>query len=405
SPQAIARMVKVAEMTGANMVYADRYLHKGGEVLAAPVIDCQIGSLRDDFDFGSLVMFKSEDFVAAANETIALNNLNYGAMYALRLALCRKSLPVHINELLYTEVETDLRKSGEKQFDYVDPRNRSRQIELEYIVTEHLKEIGAWISPEKAKNVDLSRQDFMLEASVIIPVRNRVRTICDAIKSALEQETSFRYNVIVVDNHSTDGTTEAIEKLAFSDNRVVHIIPERNDLGIGGCWDLAVNDSRCGRFAIQLDSDDMYNSHSTLADIVAKFYEDKCAMVIGSYSMTDFNLNPIPPGLIDHKEWTAENGRNNALRVNGLGAPRAFYTPIIREIGFPNTSYGEDYAVGLAISRNYNIGRIWHSIYACRRWEGNSDAALSIEKVNKNNWYKDRIRTWELQARLALNMQ
>jgi glycosyltransferase involved in cell wall biosynthesis len=241
-----------------------------------------------------------------------------------------------------------------------------------------------------------------MEASVIIPVRNRVRTIEDAVRSALDQETNFKYNVIVVDNHSTDGTTDILNHFHHNE-RLVHIIPERDDLGIGGCWDLAINHPKCGRFAVQLDSDDLYSGPDTLQKIVDKFYEEQCGMVIGSYRMTDFQLNTLPPGVIDHKEWTDENGHNNALRVNGLGAPRAFYTPLLRSIGMPNVSYGEDYAVGLAISRNYHIGRIYEPVYLCRRWEGNSDSSLSIEKLNANNTYKDSIRTREFIIRQSIS--
>ena len=310
---------------------------------------------------------------------------------------------VHANEYLYSEVEEDNRKSGEKQFDYVDPRNRDRQIEMEKACTQHLKEIGGYLEPN-FKDIDFNQGDFEVEASVIIPVRNRAATISAAIESVLKQQTSFKFNIIIIDNHSTDGTTEAIDAFK-ADERVVHLVPERNDLGIGGCWNYGVNDARCGKFAVQLDSDDLYKDEHTLQTIVNAFYEQKCAMVIGSYMMTDFDLNELPPGVIDHKEWTPDNGRNNALRINGLGAPRAFYTPVLRAIGLPNTSYGEDYAMGLNISRQYQIGRIYDVLYLCRRWGGNSDAALSIEKVNANNLYKDRIRTWELEARIAANKQ
>ena len=311
---------------------------------------------------------------------------------------------VHLGELLYTVEETDLRKSGQKQFDYVDPRNAEVQRECERICSEHLKAIGAWISPESVHDVAYA-EGFEYEASVIIPVRNRVRTIEDAVCSALSQQTSFPFNVIVVDNHSTDGTTEVLERLKGKDSRLVHIIPKENDLGIGGCWDLAIRHEQCGRFAVQLDSDDLYSGTDSLQRIVDKFHQEHCAMVIGSYRMCDFQLQTLPPGLIDHKEWTDENGRNNALRINGLGAPRAFYTPLLREQGFPNTSYGEDYALGLAFSRRYRIGRIYEELYLCRRWEGNSDAALSHDRVNANNQYKDSLRTMEILARLKYGRQ
>ena len=389
------RMKQVMDATGAAMVYADRYVIKNGQREQAPVIDYQMGSLRDDFDFGAVVMIRSSALKEAASRMQA--NYRYAGFYDLRLKLSQRYEFVHINEYLYTEQEKDLRLSGQKQFDYVDPRNRERQIEMEQACTEHLKEIGAYLEPQ-FKNVDFNQEAFEVEASVIIPVRNRVKTIKDAIHSVLRQVADFPFNVIVVDNHSTDGTTEAIAQLA-QDERVIHIIPDRTDLGIGGCWNMGIHHPQCGKFAIQLDSDDLYSDEHTLSKMVSAFYEQQCAMVVGTYRMTDFDLNTLPPGIIDHKEWTPENGRNNALRINGLGAPRAFYTPVIRQIGFPNTSYGEDYAVGLAISRHYQIGRVYEVVYLCRRWSGNSDAALNAFQVNANNLYKDRIRTWELKAR------
>ena len=389
------RMKQVMDATGAAMVYADRYVIKNGQREQAPVIDYQMGSLRDDFDFGAVVMIRTSVLKEAASRMQA--NYRYAGFYDLRLKLSQRYEFVHINEYLYTGQEKDLRLSGQKQFDYVDPRNRERQIEMEQACTEHLKEIGAYLEPQ-FKNVDFNQEAFEVEASVIIPVRNRVKTIKDAIHSVLRQVADFPFNVIVVDNHSTDGTTEAIAQLA-QDERVIHIIPERTDLGIGGCWNMGIHHPQCGKFAIQLDSDDLYSDEHTLSKMVSAFYEQQCAMVVGTYRMTDFDLNTLPPGIIDHKEWTPENGRNNALRINGLGAPRAFYTPVIRQIGFPNTSYGEDYAVGLAISRHYQIGRVYEVVYLCRRWSGNSDAALNAFQVNANNLYKDRIRTWELKAR------
>jgi len=389
------RMKQVMDATGAAMVYADRYVIKDGQREQAPVIDYQKGSLRDDFNFGAVVMIRTSVLKEAASRMKA--NYRYAGFYDLRLKLSQRYEFVHINEYLYTEQEKDLRLSGQKQFDYVDPRNRERQIEMEQACTEHLKEIGAYLEPQ-FKNVDFNQESFEMEASVIIPVKNRVKTIKDAINSVLSQVADFPFNVIVVDNHSTDGTTEVIAQLA-QDERVIHVIPERTDLGIGGCWNMGIHHPQCGKFAIQLDSDDLYSDEHTLSKMVSAFYEQQCAMVIGTYRMTDFDLNTLPPGIIDHKEWTPENGRNNALRINGLGAPRAFYTPVIRQIGFPNTSYGEDYAAGLAISRHYQIGRVYDVVYLCRRWSGNSDAALNAFQVNANNLYKDRIRTWELKAR------
>ena len=395
---ALERLLQIAQDTEAGLVYADHYQVKGGELVKAPVIDYQKGSLRDDFDFGSVLFFDA----AALKESVQRMTETYqhAGLYDLRLKLSQRYALVHANEYLYNEVEEDNRKSGEKQFDYVDPRNRDRQIEMEKACTQHLKEIGGYLEPH-FKDIDFNQGEFEVEASVIIPVRNRAATIGAAIESVLKQQTKFKFNLIIIDNHSTDGTTEAIDTFK-ADGRVVHLVPERNDLGIGGCWNYGVNSTHCGKFAVQLDSDDLYKDEHTLQTIVDAFYEQKCAMVIGSYMMTDFDLNELPPGVIDHKEWTPDNGRNNALRINGLGAPRAFYTPVLRSIGLPNTSYGEDYAMGLNISRHYQIGRIYDVLYLCRRWGGNSDAALSIEKVNANNLYKDRIRTWELEARIRM---
>ena len=395
---ALERLLQIAQDTEAGLVYADHYQVKGGELVKAPVIDYQKGSLRDDFDFGSVLFFDA----AALKESVQRMTESYqhAGLYDLRLKLSQRYALVHANEYLYSEVEEDNRKSGEKQFDYVDPRNRDRQIEMEKACTQHLKEIGGYLEPH-FEDIDFNQGEFEVEASVIIPVRNRAATIGAAIESVLKQQTKFKFNLIVIDNHSTDGTTEAIDAFK-ADGRVIHLVPERNDLGIGGCWNYGVNSTHCGKFAVQLDSDDLYKDEHTLQTIVDAFYEQKCAMVIGSYMMTDFDLNELPPGVIDHKEWTPDNGRNNALRINGLGAPRAFYTPVLRSIGLPNTSYGEDYAMGLNISRHYQIGRIYDVLYLCRRWGGNSDAALSIEKVNANNLYKDRIRTWELEARIRM---
>lgn len=397
---ALDRIICIAEDTGADMLYADHYKMVDGQRKRHPLIACQKGALRDDFDFGSVLVFKSSSFRRAvrAMET----DYEFGALYDLRLRM--KNI-VHVNEYLYTEIETDNRKSGEKQFDYVDPRNRAVQIEMEKVCTEHLKRIGAWLEP-KFREPDINEfagTPFEVTATVVIPVFNRVRTVKDAVESALSQKCDFPYNVIVVDNHSTDGTTELLNEIAAADGRLVHIIPAKHDLGIGGCWNLAVHHGLCGEYAVQLDSDDVYSGPDTLQKIVDAFREQKCAMVVGTYQMTDFNMNPIPPGIIDHREWTEDNGRNNALRINGLGAPRAFWTPLLRTINLPNTSYGEDYALGLRISREYRIGRIYDVLYCCRRWEGNSDAALDIDRVNANNQYKDRIRTWELEARLRMN--
>ena len=397
---ALDRILCIAEDTGADMLYADHYKMVDGQRKKHPLIACQKGALRDDFDFGSVLVFKSSSFRRAVRAMEA--DYQFGALYDLRLRM--KNI-VHVNEYLYTEIEIDNRKSGEKQFDYVDPRNRAVQIEMEKVCTEHLKRIGAWLEP-KFREPDINEfagTPFEVTATVVIPVFNRVRTVKDAVESALSQKCDFPYNVIVVDNHSTDGTTELLNEIAAADGRLVHIIPAKHDLGIGGCWNLAVHHELCGEYAVQLDSDDVYSGPDTLQKIVDAFREQKCAMVVGTYQMTDFDMNPIPPGIIDHREWTEDNGRNNALRINGLGAPRAFWTPLLRTINLPNTSYGEDYALGLRISREYRIGRIYDVLYCCRRWEGNSDAALDIDRVNANNQYKDRIRTWELEARLRMN--
>ena len=401
---ALTRMLTVAEDTNASMLYADhRVVLPSGQVEARPLIDCQLGSVRDDFAFGSLLLMKTED-VLAYFEQERLREYQWAGLYDLRLFLSRRMLPVHVSEMLYTEIETDTRLSGQKQFDYVDPRNRARQIEMERACTRHLKAIGALLAPDEFEEISFDDEEFPVEATVIIPVRNRVRTIEDAVLSVLKQKTTFPFNLIVVDNHSDDGTCEAIEKCRFTeDSPLIHLIPTRDDLGIGGCWNLAVHHPQCGRFVVQLDSDDLYSGENTLQRIVDAFREQRAAMVIGSYRMTNFQLETLPPGLIDHAEWTPQNGRNNALRINGLGAPRAFYTPVLRKIQIPNTSYGEDYALGLMIGRRYRIGRIFDELYLCRRWEGNSDAALSWEKQNKNNLYKDQLRTSEILARQAMN--
>ena len=456
---ALTRLLTIAEDSQALMMYSDhmtigaRSKEQGAKEnqeaeqsscslppAPCPLIDYQLGSVRDDFQMGSVLLFRTEvlkEYVAQEN----LHNYQFAALYDLRLFISRKQLPLHIDEFLYTEVERDTRLSGEKQFDYVDPRNRSRQVEMERACTRHLRALNAYLHGDEYDEVNLSEGEFAVEASVIIPVRNRERTIEDAIRSALSQETSFPFNVIVIDNHSTDGTTEIIERVKSEELRVknksnnpedksnsdsslftlhsslqtsdsslftlhsslIHLIPDRNDLGIGGCWNMAVHHPQVGRFVVQLDSDDLYSSPHTLQRMVDAFYAEGAAMVIGSYRMCDFQLNTLPPGLIDHREWTLQNGRNNALRINGLGAPRAFFTPVLRELQIPNTSYGEDYALGLMISRRYRIGRIFDEVYLCRRWEGNSDAALSQDKINKNNTYKDHLRTLEIKARQQLN--
>lgn len=402
--QALHRMLRVADDSQALMLYTDHYvLSPQGQRSPMPLIDYQLGSVRDDFQMGSLLLIRTsvlKEYVAQER----LHPYRFAALYDFRLYVSRQMLPVHLDEYLYTEVEHDTRLSGQKQFDYVDPRNRTRQLEMERACTRHLRAINAYLHGNECADINLRQGSFPVEATVVIPVRDRVRTIRDAIRSVLEQQTSFPFNLMVVDNGSTDGTTQAIQEFD-TDSRVIHIIPERSDLGIGGCWNLAVHDPRVGRFVVQLDSDDLYSSPHTLQRMVDTFYAEGAAMVIGSYRMCDFGLNTLPPGLIDHREWTPQNGCNNALRINGLGAPRAFFTPVLRDLQIPNTSYGEDYALGLMISRRYRIGRIFDEVYLCRRWEGNSDAALSQDKVNRNNTYKDRLRTLEIRARQQLNCQ
>jgi hypothetical protein len=393
---ALERMMQVCESTGAGMVYSGYYENRENKLNAHPVIDYQEGSLRDDFNFGSMVLYSGTAFRAACKSMKA--DYHFAGLYDLRLKISQKCRLVHIPELLYTETEKDTRKSGEKQFDYVDPRNRAVQIEMEKACTDHLKKVNGYLKAE-FKDIKFGAGKFEYEASVIIPVKNRAKTIADAVRSVLSQKTEFRFNLIIVDNWSTDGTTEMIREIAKKDKRVVHVVPDRKDLGIGGCWNEGVFHEKCGKFAIQLDSDDLYIDDNVITKVVKAFYEQKCAMVVGSYKMVNFQLQDIPPGLIDHKEWTPGNGRNNALRINGLGAPRAFYTPVLRSIRIPNVSYGEDYAVGLAISRNYQIGRIYEPLYLCRRWEDNSDASLDVNKANAHNLYKDKIRTIELVAR------
>ena len=398
----IERMVQVAKDTKSGILYSDFIEIKNETKSMHPLIDYQPGSIRDDFDFGPLLLINSK----AAKESIdkISNNLDSAALYDLRLGISLKNPIIHLNEYLYTIEEKTSLSNEEKQFAYVDPKNRKVQIEMEEICTKYLKNIGAWLSPD-FKELNLSEDAFSVEASVIIPVRNRSKTILDAIKSVLNQKTKFEFNLIIIDNHSTDGTTEIISSVAEKDSRIVHIIPKRDDLGIGGCWNEGVHHKSCGRFSVQLDSDDVYSNENTLEKIVTGFYNQNCAMLVGSYRMCNFILETIPPGIIDHKEWTPENGRNNALRINGLGAPRAFFTPLLREIKVPNTSYGEDYALGLQFSRRWKIGRIYDVLYLCRRWEDNSDASLDIAKINQYNAYKDKLRSIEISARQTINQK
>ena len=397
----LERFLNVAKATMAGIVYSDYYQEKDGKKFPHKTIDYQFGSIRDDFNFGPFILTTKRtlnDYSRNLN-----HSYKFSGLYDFRLFVSRAYPVVRIPENLYTSILHDARKSGEKNFDYVNPQNREVQLEYERVATEHLKQIGAWLKPE-FKNLPGDKEKFVSEASVIIPVKNRAKTITDAVNSAARQKTNFNFNIIVVDNYSTDGTSELLHDLSLKHPNVIHHIPDRKDLSIGGCWNEAIMHTSCGKYAVQLDSDDLYSDEFTLQKIVDKFTDEKCAMVIGSYKLTDFGLNEIPPGLIDHKEWTHENGRNNALRINGLGAPRAFYTPVIRKIKFPNVCYGEDYAVGLEISREYKIGRIYEPLYLCRRWEGNTDSDLTVEQVNANNTYKDRIRTFEILARQLKNL-
>jgi len=396
----LKRFIDIAEDLNAGMLYSDYQIKKNGDQINHPVIDYQKGSLRDDFNFGALQFYKSSVFKIAAENSN--EKLKFAALYLLRLKISQQNGIARIPEYLYSVEANDIKKSEKNSFDYLDDENRQVQIEMEKAVTIHLKDINAYLIPSEYKKIYFSKNNFKYEASVIIPVKNREKTIASAIKSVLLQKTKFKFNIIIVDNHSTDKTTEIVQNLAENDNRIIHIIPERKDLGIGGCWNIGIHHKNCGQFAIQLDSDDIYSDYNTVQKIINGFYEQKCAMLIGTYQLTDFNLNEIPPGVIDHKEWTDENGRNNALRINGIGAPRAFYTPVLREIKFPNTSYGENYAVSLNISRIYKIGRIYDVLYLYRRWDNNSDADLDIKKQNEYNIYKDKIRTSELSARQNL---
>ena len=403
--RAIERLVSSADDSGAGLIYSDFRDETGDNPVDHPLINYQVGSIRDGFDFGAVFLLSRQAIESAIRKHGTLDErLRWAGLYGLRLKLSIDSKILRIPEPLYTRIPIDKRATGERQFDYVDPRQREYQIEMEQAATAHLKRIGAYLEPEfrtasKRDNV------FPVRASIVIPVRNRERTIQEAVGSALSQRASFEFNVIVVDNHSTDNTTAILEGMALRDRRLIHLRPVRTDLGIGGCWNEAIYSKHCGEYVAQLDSDDLYSDEHTLETIVAKLDEGPYPMVIGSYKIVNFDLQEIPPGLIDHREWTRENGRNNALRINGLGAPRAFSVSVLRQIGFPNASYGEDYAVALRISREFEIGRIYESIYYARRWEGNSDAALPLATANRYDAYKDHLRTIEILARKRMNQQ
>ena len=403
SRNSIGLFIDEALRTDGGWVYSDYFEKQNQNFINHPLIDYQLGSIRDDFDFGHCFLLDVDFLKEKKQDLLTIkNDFKHSGLYELRLLLYSAKQVIQITKPLYSVQKIGASSGSDKMFEYVDPKNRDVQIEMEKVATHHLKQINAFIDPSRKKLVELE-VEFKNEASVVIPVKNRANTIVDAIQSAVNQKTNFEFNVIVIDNHSDDETTKLVNDISSKNKNVIHSIPQRKDLEIGGCWNEAISHPECGKFAVQLDSDDLYVNENTLQQIVNKFYEEKCAMVIGSYKLTDFNLNEIPPGLIDHKEWTDENGHNNALRINGLGAPRAFFTPVIREIKFPNVSYGEDYAVGLAISREYKIGRIYECLYLCRRWEGNTDSSLSIEKQNENNYYKDSLRTNEIKARQDIN--
>ena len=399
-PQAEKRFIEIAEATGAAMVYSDYYQITEDGKNPITTIEYQRGSLRDDFNFGAVILLNTSILKKITTHTP--EDYEFAGLYDIRLKISETGSIFRIAEPLYLLTPVSATEAESRHFAYIDKKNRNVQIDMEKACTAHLKRIGALLTGNP-KSVNLDGEDFDCKASIIIPVRNRQKTIADAIHSALGQQTNFKFNVLVVDNFSTDDTGNIIDRIAHTYSNVFKITPDNDNLGIGGCWQLAINHSLCGKFAVQLDSDDIYQSPHTLQRIVDEFYRQRCAMLIGSYTITDFELNPIPPYLIDHAEWTDDNGRNNALRINGLGAPRAFFTPIIREIGFPNVSYGEDYAVGLRISREWKIGRIYDSVYLCRRWENNSDTGISLETLNRYNFYKDKIRTIELLRRIKQN--
>jgi hypothetical protein len=403
SAESIKTLISQSEKTNAGWVYSDYYDKKKNQLELHPLIDYQTGSIRDNFDFGYCYLVNTDFAKENLHDLVSVkNNLRYSGLYDLRLAVSRKHSVIRISEPVYSVINTSETDASKKIFEYVDPKNRDVQIEMEKVATNHLQKINAYLEPSVMRLSNF-QNEFDYEASIIIPVKNRANTIEEAINSALKQNTKFKFNMIIVDNHSTDGTSAIVNKFSRTNKNIIHIIPSREDLEIGGCWNEAIFHPECGKFVVQLDSDDLYSDENTLQKMIYKFYEENCAMVIGSYKLTDYDLNEIPPGIVEHREWTDDNGLNNALRINGLGAPRAFYTPIAREIKFPNVSYGEDYAMGLAVSRQYRIGRIFDPIYLCRRWKGNTDAALSLEKQNANNYYKDSLRTEEIIARQELN--
>ncbi len=401
SGASLERLAKATCSSGAAMMYCHYLQDTADGPKACATIDYQLGSMRDEFEFGPVTAWNVGAIKKVTELSGELMDSEAGAFYDLRLRITQVGMPIRLQENLYTRPNPDLRPTGKKMFDYVDPKNRAAQLESEAIETEHLKRIGAYLAPQfESPKVD---GDFPLTASVIIPVRNRIKTVADAVKSACTQKADFKFNVIVVDNHSTDGTTDMLAKATKEYDNLVHLIPEPKDLGIGGCWNYALQSEYCGKWAVQLDSDDIYIDDNTVAKMVGQLEAGPYAMVVGAYRMVNFDLQEIPPGLIDHKEWTRDNGRNNLMRVNGIGAPRAFSTAVMRENPLPNTSYGEDYGIAMTISRRHEIGRIYDPLYLCRRWDDNTDADLPLEVKNNHDLYKDRLRTLELMARIKMN--
>jgi len=399
----LEKILRRAESTKAGLVYTNFYNKSDHGKTLHPLNDYQLGSVRDDFDFGAMILFSVSAARKAIKKYDVIDGVKFAGLYDLRLKVSIDHSIYHMQEPLYSVMVTDKNSGNEKLFAYVDPHNEVAQKEMEVVFTDYLKKIRAYLPHHQLKKVGQTSTSFPAEASIVIPVRNRKETVTEAVKSALSQETNFPFSVIVVDNHSTDGTTALLSDLAKQNFNLNHIIPERTDLGIGGCWNEALWHKACGRYAIQLDSDDLYSSHHTLEKMVDMLRQGNFSMVIGSYTLVDSSLEEIPPGLVNHREWTDENGHNNALRINGLGAPRGFNTDLMRKIGFLNVSYGEDYAAALRICREYQIGRIYESLYLCRRWSGNSDAGISIEEANRNDAFKDHIRTNEILARQKMN--
>jgi hypothetical protein len=414
-PKSLERFIETAKSTRAGLIYSDFYDETGQGRTLHPLSDYQFGSVRDDFDFGPIILFSVDAIRGALKKYGAMPGVIFAGFYNLRLKVSIDHSLYHLPEPLYSVFETDksprnagaIRQSAvqDRIFAYVDPRNEAAQKEMETIFTDYLKKIGAYLPRSHLREVRQRPKSFPVEASIVIPVRNRKETIGEALKSALSQETGFPFNIIVVDNHSTDGTTAILSDLGRQYPTLKHIIPKRTDLGIGACWNEAIHAEACGRYAVQLDSDDLYSGSRTLQKLIDMLRQDNYAMVVGSYTLVDSGRKEISPGLVNHREWTDENGHNNALRINGLGAPRAFNTDLMRRIGFLNVSYGEDYAAALRICREYRIGRIYESLYLCRRWSGNTDAALSIEEVNRNDAFKDKVRTDEILARQKMNLE